>query len=127
MAALLARTTGVLFRLARTPVDPLHLARQLEDDSASPDGWRTTHPTPKGYTLPRPTPKGYTSPRPTPKGYTAPRPTPEGWARPRPTPEGRLYLIQRPMTDLASPDIRRLAPSHLTNRALRTLMMTATV
>ena len=79
-------------------MDPLHLARRLEDDSASPDGWRTTHPTPKGY--------------------TPPRPTPEGWARPRPTPEGRLHLIQRPMMNLASPDIRRLAPSHLTNHAL---------
>ena len=74
MAELLARTTGVLFRLARTPVDPLHFARRLEDDFASPDGRRTTHPTPKGY--------------------TPPRPTPEGWARPRPTPKGWLYLIQ---------------------------------
>jgi len=60
------------------------------------------------------------------RSLAPPRPTPEGWARPRPTPEGRLYLIQRPMMDLASPDIRRLALSHLTNRALRTLMMTAT-
>jgi len=41
----------------------LRLARRLEGDSASPDGWARLHPTPRGCAPPRSTPEGWARPR----------------------------------------------------------------
>ena len=101
----------------------LHLARRLEGDSASPDGWAQLHPTRWGTTPPRPTaglgftrpaggrlrlarrlegdsasPNGWARLHPTPRGCAPPRSTPEGWARPRSTAGGQLRFARRVKT-----------------------------
>ena len=103
----------------------LRLARRLEGDSASPDGWRATPPRPTagiGFTRPpggalrlaqppraglgsdrrlegdSASPDGWARLHPTPRGCAPPRSTPEGWARLRSTAGGRLRFARRVKT-----------------------------